>query len=81
VSTVRTPDINEDVYIDGSNRLSRITATATATAANKSVVEFLTMDFSNYGTPVTIVDPAPNDVVSFSQFLQDAAAKNAATGA
>ncbi len=79
VSTVQSPDVTEDVYIDGSNQLLSVVATVHARANNQNVVENTSMDFSNYGTSVAIVDPPPNDVVSFSQFQQDAAAKNAAS--
>jgi hypothetical protein len=63
------------VDIDGSGHLRRdsVTLTETVPSAGKVSVDEST-DFSDYGTPVSVSTPPSDQVVSFTQFLQDAEA-------
>jgi hypothetical protein len=60
----------EKVYINGTTlvEMSTTVSESTTTAGAVSVSESL--DFSNYGTPVTITAPPSNETLPFSQFLQ-----------
>jgi hypothetical protein len=60
----------EKVYINGTTLVQMATTVSesTTTAGVVSVNESL--DFSNYGTPVTITAPPSKETLPFSQFLQ-----------
>jgi hypothetical protein len=64
--------VTYEVYINGANRLDRLSSTIEATVAGQKLVETVQQDFSNYGASVHIIDPPPDQVVSFDQFLQSA---------
>jgi hypothetical protein len=72
ISLLQSPDVTYEVYINGANRLDRLSSTIQATVAGQKLVETVQQDFSNYGAPVHIIDPPPDQVVSFDQFLQAA---------
>jgi hypothetical protein len=58
-----------DVWIDGSG-LIRQSSTNIA-GGTAGVSGKVTTTFQNYGTPVSVVAPAPSDVIGFQQFLND----------
>ena len=63
------------VYIDGSGLLRRFSTALTETVASTGKVTVdESLDFSDYGTAVNVSAPPTDQVVSFQQFLQDAAA-------
>ena len=66
--------IDVQVYIDGQGQLRREVAGVTMTVASHTLSANVTVDFSDYGTPVDVTAPPPDQVVSLEQFLHDAAA-------
>jgi len=58
-----------NVWIDGSG-LIRQSSTSIA-GGTAGVSGKVTMTYQNYGTPVSVVAPAPSDVIGFQQFLND----------
>jgi hypothetical protein len=59
------------IYIDGQGLLRRQTF-ATQMTIDKSAVELTgSVDFSDYGVPVSVSAPPGNEVVSVEKFLQD----------
>ncbi len=60
------------VYFDGGGVLREESVTTQG-----PVSETILMDFSNYGTPVSIQPPPSNDVISFTQFEHDEQVYNA----
>jgi len=75
LSHVNIQDTTLKVYVDGAGLLRRfdVGLTESAASAGKVVVDE-SLDFSNYGTPVNVSAPPPDQVVSFEQFLQAAEA-------
>jgi hypothetical protein len=69
-------DVTYDVYIDSANLLERISATIDGMVDQQKLVENIEMDYSNYGTAVTVVDPPGSQVLPFNQFVADAAQRN-----
>ncbi len=63
------------VYFDGSGLLRQ--ESVSLGGGSSPVSGTVQMTYSNFGTPVTIAPPASNDVVSFTQFEQDAQAYEA----
>jgi hypothetical protein len=63
-----------DVWFDSSNLLRRMTLTENSGTGAHSVMATVVMDFVNYGAPVAVTAPAPQDVVSYSQFVAAAQA-------
>ena len=81
LSEINIQGVTNKVYVDGSGLLRRYTLSLTETTASTgkfTVGEGL--DFSNYGTPVTVHAPPAGDVVTFSQFLQAAQAAQGTAG-
>ncbi len=58
------------VYVNGSDQLVRLTHAVGLSASGVSGTESGSVDFSDYGAPVSIAGPPSDQVVSFSQFLQ-----------
>jgi hypothetical protein len=61
------------VFVDGSGLLRRLTLdmmSAVASSGNLSVDE--TLDFSDYGRPVSVSAPSADQVMTMDQFLQSA---------
>jgi hypothetical protein len=66
-------DIRETVFIDHNNRLRRVHYTHSLTSGSGLTTAIdETMDFSDYGTPVSISAPAPSDTVDLQKLLADA---------
>ena len=75
LSHVDIGDTTFDVYVDGSGLLRRTTIALTETvgSSGKTNVDE-SLDFSGYGSPITVTAPPSDQVVTFQQFLQAAAA-------
>lgn len=75
LSHVDIGDTTVDVYVDGSGLLRRTTISLTETvgSSGKTTVDE-SLDFSDYGSPVTVSAPPSDQVVTFQQFLEAAAA-------
>jgi hypothetical protein len=73
VSGLKVHDVSLKVFIDNSGLLrSMETQLSESTTAAGSVGFDETVGFSDYGTPVSVTAPPPNEVESFQQFLQSA---------
>jgi len=72
LSGVDINGITDKVYVDSSGLLRRYSMDLTETVPSKGTVTVHeTLDFSDYGTPVSITPPPPDQVLSLDQFLQD----------
>ncbi len=78
VSQLNVQNTTLMVYIDGSGLLRRFRLDLTETVATTGKVTVdESLDLSDYGAPVNITAPPPDQVASFNQFLQDAEASGA----
>jgi hypothetical protein len=66
-------ELNEQAYVDGTGRVSRIVAVGTYPVSGQSVTATTTLDLSHYGTPVSIAPPPSSQVVPEGQFEASAA--------
>lgn len=69
LSEVTVGGIDFDVYIDGQGLLRRETVSAQISVASNTLSVDETMDFSDYGTPVTVTAPPASAVTTFQNFL------------
>jgi hypothetical protein len=76
VSLLHNTAVTYDVYINGANLLERMTSTVASTVDNQKLVENIQAEYSNYGAPVTVVDPPASQVLPFNQFVADAAQRS-----
>jgi hypothetical protein len=60
------------VFVDSAGQLVRLTTDVNETLAGQSLTETATMDFSNYGTPVSVTPPPAGDVAPLPSFLKAA---------
>jgi hypothetical protein len=74
------PDLSDKVYVDAAGQLVRLTTDVNETLAGQSLSETATMDFSNYGTSVSVTAPLAGEVVPFQSFLKDAQALSSPSG-
>jgi hypothetical protein len=75
LSQVDVQNTTLKVFVDGSGLLRRFTLGLTETvSASVKVTVDENLDFSDYGAAVNVTAPPPDQVASFSQFLQDAQA-------
>jgi hypothetical protein len=72
ISKVNFNHLNYKVYVDSQGLLRREALAIQMTVASHSIAMNETLDFSDFGTPVSISAPPPDQVVSIQQFLQDA---------
>ena len=78
VNTINIQSASNTVYVDGSGLLRRYSIKLSESAPSTGTVRLdESLDFSDYGTPVSVSAPPSNLVVSFTQFLQDAEAASA----
>jgi hypothetical protein len=78
LSHLNIGDANLDVYVDGSGLLRRFRLSLSETVPSAGTVRVdESLDFSDYGTTVTVTAPPPDQVVSLQQFLAQA---NASSG-
>ena len=68
LSQVKVNGASTKVFVDGAGQLVREVTTASEAVGSVTVTVDETVDFSNYGTPVSIQAPAPDQVIPFSQF-------------
>ncbi len=61
------------VWVDAAHRVVREILDLSLASGGVPVREHVTVDYSHYGTPVTVAIPASSDVVSLSAFLSAAA--------
>ena len=81
LSRVNMRDIGMKVFVDGSGLLRRMTVhMAIATGSSPPVSVDASIDYSDFGSPVTVSSPPADQVVSLQQFLQAAAAAVSASG-
>ncbi len=70
VSLVHYSRLDYDVSVDGTNHLTQIRTTGAYSVSGQRADITSTMDFSNYGTPVSVVPPPAGQVVPAQQFDQ-----------
>ncbi len=69
---ITNPDLDYKVYINSAGQLVRVIGDVNETLAGQTVHEADTLDFSNYGAPVSVTAPPPGEVVPFQSFLNAA---------
>jgi hypothetical protein len=79
MSTIAVNSTSEKVFINGDSLVQISIATSVNSSTAGTVTESESLDFSDYGTPVTITAPAANQVIPFSQFLKLAAAADSSS--
>jgi hypothetical protein len=79
LSTVSNPDVSYKVFINQSGELVRQTQDVTLKESGVTLHEVGSIDFSDYGVPVTITVPPAGQVATFQQFVQAASIAGAPT--
>jgi uncharacterized NAD(P)/FAD-binding protein YdhS len=73
LSNVNFQDIRLKVFVDDAGLLRRMSEHIALTVASSgSLAMDVSLDFSDYGTAVSVTAPPPDQVVSFQDFLQAA---------
>jgi hypothetical protein len=68
---LKTHDINLKVYVDNSDLLRSFQFQTTESKGSSGPIDISeTLDFSHYGTPVSVTVPPADQVASFQQLLQ-----------
>ncbi len=67
------------IWIDGSRLVRRASVALSLQSNGTTVNGDVDVDYTNYGTPVSITPPSPDDVVGLSQFLTQAQADASST--
>jgi len=70
----RVTSLSMRIYIDGTGLLRRDVTDMTMTVSGISVTGALTMDFSAFGSPVTVTAPPAGEVETIRQFLKTVSA-------
>ncbi|HXY42911.1 MAG TPA: hypothetical protein VEH29_01870 [Acidimicrobiales bacterium] len=70
--------LNFKVYVDGQGLLQSESVSTSLSVGSTSMSLAETLEFSDYGTPVTVAAPPASEVISLQQFLQDAEANSGA---
>jgi hypothetical protein len=78
-STIKTSHVAYKVFINNAGQLVRMLTDANASTGGQSVQYDLSMDFSDYGAPVSIAAPPASQIASFQQFLAAALAQSGST--
>jgi hypothetical protein len=68
MSMVHYSQLDYVVGVDGTNHVTQVRTTGAYSAAGEQFTVNATMDMSDFGTPVTVVRPPANEVVSFQRF-------------
>jgi hypothetical protein len=68
------------VYVDGQGMLRREALSLQMSLGSSPLAMTVSLDFSDYGGPVSVSAPPTDQVVSFQQFLQDAQAAAGSSG-
>jgi len=80
LSHVNIGDVDLDVYVDGTGLLRRFSLSLSETVPTAGAIRVdESLDFSDYGTTVTVSAPPPDQVVSLQQFLAQAQASGASS--
>jgi hypothetical protein len=79
MAAVKNPHESYRVYVNGSGLLERFANEVTLTVGGQSVNDVATMDFSDYGVPVSIAAPPATQVTTFGDFLHTASAAASST--
>ena len=74
------PHLGYKVYVDSAGQLVRLTTDVNETLVGRDLSETTTMDFSNYGTSVSVTPPPAGEVTPFQTFLKAAMALSAPSG-
>ena len=75
LSQINIESVTNNVYVDGSGLLRRYSVSLTESAPSKGTITLdESLDFSDYGAPVSVSAPPAGQVVTFEQFLQAAEA-------
>jgi hypothetical protein len=70
LTQVKVNDVSNTVYVDSAGNLVRETTKVSETTKLTGTISTNeSIDYSDYGTPVSITAPPPNQVLSLSQFL------------
>ena len=77
MSTLKVHDLGLKVFIDHTGLLRSLSVQLNESGTAGAVTLHETLDFSDYGAPVTVAAPPADQVASFAQFLQ---AEKAAEG-
>jgi hypothetical protein len=77
---ITNPDLGYEVYVDTAGQLIRVTTDVHETLVGQSLSESTTMDFSNYGAPVTVTAPPAGEVGPFQSILKAATALSELSG-
>lgn len=73
LSQVRFGDVSMKVYVDGAGLLRRMTEHVSMAVASGGTVSIdVSLDFSDFGVPVSVTAPPADQVVSMQEFLQAA---------
>jgi hypothetical protein len=56
-----------EAWVDGQGRVRKFTYSLSLSASGVSVTSSESLEFSNFGEPVNVITPAPDDVVPFKQ--------------
>jgi hypothetical protein len=80
VAGLKVHDLRFKVYVDQSGLLRSMVSQVSESTGEAGNVSFSeTLDFSDYGTPVTVTAPPASQVETFEQLLQAAAAQGSPT--
>lgn len=79
VAAVKNPHSSYKVYVNQAGLLDRLITDLSLTVSGQKLTEEISMDFSQYGTPVTIAAPPADQVGTFDDFLQMAKALSSET--
>jgi hypothetical protein len=70
-SSVTLGNASQTVYLDGAGSLVRLGSTISESAGSAGPIKVQeSMDFSDYGTPVSVSTPPADQVIPFNQYLQ-----------
>jgi hypothetical protein len=61
----------DQVYVNSAGQLARTSITSSASVSGIDLTEHDSMDFSDYGGPVSIIAPPADEVVPLAQLLQE----------
>ncbi len=68
LSEIHYTKLDYGIYVDDTHHLKEVRGTGAFTLEGETFGVSSTMDFSNYGTPVSVVDPPASEVIPYQQF-------------
>jgi hypothetical protein len=78
-AVVRDEKVGYKVYVDSSGTVYRLTSGNSEQVGAQAVDEYVTMDFSRFGTSIEVTAPPANQVTSYAVFLKDLKAAESQT--